>query len=186
MKLVLVLTCAVFMSCGRSQDSQSNLDGYRDDHGSRYDGEYEVKLEENNRFPIRPDQSLTPGSLCQRASEHRYPERVRYCNRDVDSDVKAGIFVTYDRELGYQTAKMQRSQFKIDHLIPLCLGGSNEVSNLWPQHHSVYDLTDPLEPFMCERLARGQIRQADAVRLIIEIKQAPETTPQRMREIERM
>jgi hypothetical protein len=79
---------------------------------------------------------------------------------------------------------MERTTFKIDHLIPLCLGGSNDTDNLWPQHESIYQNTDPLEPFLCEVLASGRIKQLEAVELILTIKQNPFTAPEELRKLE--
>ena len=117
-------------------------------------------------FPKGPDAQMTPGDLCTKPTERRYPERIAYCARDVASDLKKQIFTDYDVKLGYNTTKMDRQQFKIDHFIPLCMGGSNEKSNLWPQHVSVYTVTDPIEPLACEKMAEGRLSQADAIVLV--------------------
>ena len=114
-------------------------------------------------FPKGPDATMTPGSLCTHPTEHRYPERIAYCARNVMSDLKKQIFQDYDQKLGYQTQQMDRQQFKIDHYIPLCAGGSNEKDNLWPQHVSVYTITDPVEPLICDKMAQGRLSQADAI-----------------------
>jgi hypothetical protein len=34
---------------------------------------------------------------------------------------------------GYGITSYQRGDYKVDHLIPLALGGSNSILNLWPQ-----------------------------------------------------
>lgn len=130
------------------------------------------------RFPEMPDDRLTPGSTCATPDAHRYPEQVPYCNRDVSGDTKRGIFQTYDEQLGYQTRQMNRADFKIDHLIPLCAGGSNEVSNLWPQHVSIYNLTDGVEQIACQLMAEGKMSQQEAISRILEMKHHPETGPQ--------
>ncbi|MES2963394.1 MAG: hypothetical protein V4760_05855 [Bdellovibrionota bacterium] len=117
-------------------------------------------------FPSGPDQRLTPGSLCSHPSEHRYPERIAYCQRNVESQLKRDIFREYDSELGFKTRSMDRQSFKIDHYIPLCMGGSNDRDNLWPQHVSVYTLTDPMEGLACEKMAEGSLEQDRAIELI--------------------
>ena len=89
----------------------------------------------------------------------------------------------YDHDLGFHTTEMERMSFKIDHHIPLCMGGSNEQNNLWPQHSSVYQLTDPLEPLLCNIMSAGKIQQAEAVRIIHEVKQDPNTTDARIQEL---
>ena len=121
-------------------------------------------------YPRGPELETTPGSLCQRGTTFRYPEHVRYCDRDVDSKLKNEIIQDYDRRLGYSIRSMPRGQFKIDHFIPLCAGGSNDRDNLWPQHKTVYNVTDPLEPLVCQKMASGRLKQADAVRMVREAK----------------
>ncbi|MBC7537554.1 MAG: hypothetical protein H7281_01940 [Bacteriovorax sp.] len=65
---------------------------------------------------------------------------------------------------------MDRKDFKIDHLIPLCAGGANSTENLWPQHKTVYEITDPLKPVLCQKMQAGKLLQVDAVKLIIQAK----------------
>ncbi len=121
-------------------------------------------------FPTGPELSETPGKLCDTPSKYRYPENIAYCDRDVSWETKEAIIHEYDEKFSYSIAKMPRGEFKIDHLIPLCAGGSNDVSNLWPQHKTVYIITDPLEPVICSKMAQGRLKQKDAVNLIIEAK----------------
>lgn len=121
-------------------------------------------------FPQGPNPVLTPGALCQGGRTFRYPERIPYCDRKVDKKTKDDVIKEYDEELGYSVRSMPRGEFKIDHFIPLCAGGSNTPDNLWPQHQSVYAYTDALEPLICEKMAQGRLRQAEAVQLIREAK----------------
>lgn len=116
-------------------------------------------------FPKGPDANLTPGALCTRPTAHRYPEGINYCERNVDSSTKKDIFIQYD-QIGFRTRSMNRMDFKIDHYIPLCMGGANDETNLWPQHKSIYAITDPLEPVLCDKMAQGKLLQKDAVRMI--------------------
>ncbi len=120
-------------------------------------------------FPKGPESDLTPGSLCDRPDEYRYSERVPYCERDVDSSLKADVFKEYRNE-GYRLDPKKRQDYKIDHLIPLCAGGSNREDNLWPQHVTIYTQTDPLESVGCEKLKAGKIKQAVLVKMILEAK----------------
>ncbi len=122
------------------------------------------------QFPKSPQPSLTPGTLCKSPSRLRYPEKVPYCERDVDGETKDSVVQRYDATFGYQVGRIGRHKFKIDHYIPLCMGGSNEPSNLWPQHPTVYEITDPLEPVLCQKMAEGRLKQAEAIRLIKQAK----------------
>ena len=137
-------------------------------------------------FPQSPDPELTPGSLCQRHSELRYPERIPYCNRSVGKGLKQDIIETYDDRLGYEVGEMNRGEFKIDHYIPLCMGGSNVSDNLWPQHRTVYTLTDPLEQIACDKMAQGRLRQAEAVELIKRAKANPPEAPEITKQVREM
>ncbi len=128
-------------------------------------------------FPKGPDATLTPGALCAHPDQYRYPEKIKYCERDVSTGEKAAIFQKYD-QLGYRTRSMKRQAFKIDHYIPLCAGGSNESRNLWPQHQSVYEITDKLEALICEKMAAGRLRQKDAVALIMQAKNNLDEVPE--------
>ncbi len=120
-------------------------------------------------YPTGPVASLTPGRLCDRPDTYRYAERVPYCNRDVNPMLKEMIFRKY-RELGYRLDPSRREDFKIDHFVPLCAGGSNEEDNLWPQHISIFSQTDTLESLGCEKLKLGKIKHAQLVQLIVAAK----------------
>ncbi len=135
-------------------------------------------------FPESPDPVATPGDLCDKPDSYRYPERIPYCERDVDSRLKRDV-AHYDQELGYEIQRVGRANFKIDHLIPLCMGGSNDEENLWPQHKSIYELTDPLEPALCEQMAAGRMRQAEAVALILQAKKDPRKAPALLKSLSR-
>lgn len=135
-------------------------------------------------YPENPDPKVTPGSFCKHPDQRRYPERIAYCRRDVSKSEKWEVINTYNRVLGYDIKREDRSQFKIDHLIPLCAGGSNEKDNLWPQHMSVYEITDPLEGVACEKMARGRLLQQRAVELIRRAKMHLDEAPAILEELE--
>ncbi|MBL7714470.1 MAG: hypothetical protein JNL01_03315 [Bdellovibrionales bacterium] len=126
-----------------------------------------------NDYPDTPDSRLTPGALCKSGSEIRYPEKIRYCSRNVSSATKANVMSAYDSQLGFQVNNRDRREFKIDHYIPLCAGGSNDASNLWPQHESIYKNTDPLESLVCQKMSDGKLLQKDAVAFIKKAKADP-------------
>jgi hypothetical protein len=122
------------------------------------------------RFPRTPNLEHTPGKLCTTNDKVRYPEKINYCERNVDVYMKEDVIRIYDQELGFRIKTMSRGEFKIDHLIPLCAGGANDELNLWPQHRSVYKITDPIEPLVCQKMAEGKLSQKDAVEMIIYAK----------------
>jgi hypothetical protein len=124
----------------------------------------------SQQFPTRPDPALTPGQLCQVADSYRYPEKIKYCERKVSTDEKQRIIATYDAKHQFGIRFQDRQQYKIDHYIPLCMGGSNDRLNLWPQHQSIYKRTDPLEQLLCEKMKMGRLKQEAAVNLIRKAK----------------
>lgn len=140
--------------------------------------------QQNREFPIGPDHSTTPGEVCKNPDSYRYPEKIPYCSRKVDTSTKWKVIERYNTELGYHIDPKERSSYKIDHLIPLCMGGSNTESNLWPQHKSVYAITDPLEGPACEKMAAGKLLQKRAIELIREAKDNLDRAPAILKEIQ--
>ena len=136
-------------------------------------------------FPEVPVDELTPGSLCNRPVEYRYPEGIAYCGRDVDRELKEEVIQEY-RERGFQIPASKRSFFKIDHFIPLCAGGSNEMENLWPQHRSIYKITDELEAVGCLKLQQAKIAQDKLVELIKLAKRNLNKTSEILRQLKNL
>ncbi len=79
-----------------------------------------------------PDPKYTPGATFSHLTEKElcvpgYTSTVR----NVPDKVARQVFVNYGIESQYLTK--QRANYEVDHFISLELGGSNDVSNLWPQ-----------------------------------------------------
>jgi hypothetical protein len=79
--------------------------------------------------PILPDPRLTPGDVFDVTATDLctpgYTKRVR----NVPPSVKAQAY----REYGI--TEHHAGDFEVDHLVPLELGGSNSLKNLWPQSY---------------------------------------------------
>lgn len=117
-------------------------------------------------FPDGPDLRKTPGALCENSATYRYPAHIKYCKRNVESKLKNRIIAEYDQEFGFDIQKMPRGDFKIDHFIPLSIGGSNDESNLWPQHKSVYEYSDRIESQVANLIAADRITQDAAIEAV--------------------
>lgn len=139
-----------------------------------------------DKFPKMPNETMTPGDLCTDSPNHRYPENIVYCERNVDSQLKNQIIKMYDEQFGYQIRQMNRGDFKIDHFIPLSIGGSNSIKNLWPQHKSVYTVTDELEHLLFQKISEGRIKQEEAIRVIREGKTNLDRVPELVHYVEAM
>ena len=137
-----------------------------------------------NPYPRSPDPRLTPGALCTQATTYRYPERIAYCERDVNTYTKELVFQSY-RKLGFSLSG-DRGEYKVDHFIPLCLGGANDESNLWPQYYTISERTDPVEPLACEVLARGKMKQKDLVELVRPAKMDLSQVPAVLKQLQRL
>jgi hypothetical protein len=150
MRMTIALAFMVLTACGQPTDPSSS-------------SELAAGKSLQSLYPTSPHESLTPGMTCQNPDEYRYPEQIAYCNRSVSTGTKNRVIKIYDARFQYSVGNMPRNAFKIDHYIPLCMGGDNDESNLWPQHKSVYEITDALEQKLCMLLERAVISQAAAI-----------------------
>jgi len=85
-----------------------------------------------------PDSSITPGAafdpqvtldvLCQSG----YTKTVRH----VTESEKAQVFANYGLSGNYDGYCAGSEGCEVDHLIALEIGGSNDISNLWPQSYT--------------------------------------------------
>jgi hypothetical protein len=97
-----------------------------------------------------PNPKLTPGRIAKR-----------------DKD-KQGVTVAMEQKVfaRYHLPWSRRAEFKIDHLIPVELGGADSVDNLWPQSVRAKpygaDRKELLTEVLLERIAKGQITLAQA------------------------
>jgi hypothetical protein len=114
-------------------------------------------------FDIRPNPNLTGGSVridghdvtatCGHSKEHRAP--MSHARRDE-------LLTHYGLPSG------THPDYQIDHLIPLCLCGGDDLSNLWPQPRRSIEpkwnaeAKDRLERLMCDMVCAGQLDIAAA------------------------
>jgi hypothetical protein len=78
--------------------------------------------------PILPDPKLTPGdTLPVTTDEVCEPGYSKFVRRYIDGRTKALVY----REYGLENH--QPGAYEIDHLVAIALGGSNAITNLWPQ-----------------------------------------------------
>ncbi|HEY5548771.1 MAG TPA: HNH endonuclease signature motif containing protein [Coriobacteriia bacterium] len=79
--------------------------------------------------------------------------------RDVPASEKSQVFAEYD--LSYP---QPAGAYECDHFIPLCLGGSNSIKNLWPEPAPQYHWKDGLEVHLWHEVQAGtlSLEQAQA------------------------
>jgi hypothetical protein len=109
-----------------------------------------------SRWGSRPPRSVTPGAgrlslaaICPNVStalEARRPSTA----------VKDEVYAEYGIAPG------QRHRYRIDHLVPLELDGTNSIRNLWPQLIGASRAKDRLEDTLHSMVCAGQITLAGA------------------------
>jgi hypothetical protein len=114
--------------------------------------------------PIVPDQQLTPGDTFDVTAEDLcvpgYSKKVR----NVPGETKREVY----REYGITSHGS--GDYEVDHLIPLELGGSNSMKNLWPESHRTSPWNargkDRLEGKLHELVCDGKIDLKNAQQAI--------------------
>jgi hypothetical protein len=110
--------------------------------------------------PLLPDTNLTPGDVVtnvpiQTLMQHGYTATKGI--RSVSGKVHKAVFVRYN------IADVP-GHYEVDHLISLELGGSNSISNLWPQSYVTMPwnahVKDKLENYLARRV-REELRTND-------------------------
>jgi hypothetical protein len=102
-----------------------------------------------------PDAKLTPGVVDTNVTAEmlRHPAYIKAA-RNVPESEKKEVFRRYG--IDYST----RALYEVDHLVPLCLSGKNDIENLWPQ---LYDglwsarLKDRLEVHLHQQVNKGTL-----------------------------
>ena len=112
----------------------------------------------------QPDAKFTPGSTCSEDDpnfqEYRYPAHVAYCKRNVSTAEKQKIANHYG------VPKKDWPKYEFDHLIPLNAGGSDDITNIWPQPLDEAKLKDVVEQDVYNKLKDGEIDQEQAIQEI--------------------
>ena len=112
-----------------------------------------------------PNRSITPGSVRDHVvSDVCTPDYARHA-RHVTLEERHDVFARY------HVPYALHSQYELDHLIPLEIGGSNRESNLWPQPRSgewSSRRKDRLENRLHDLVCRGGLPIVAAQRAIAE------------------
>lgn len=102
-----------------------------------------------------PDAACTPGAIFPDATVNQicqsgYASSVR----NVPTSVKNQVYAEYGITTHYT------GQYEVDHLVSLELGGSNDISNLWPEAASPtpgFHQKDQVENYMHDQVCSGKV-----------------------------
>jgi hypothetical protein len=84
-------------------------------------------------LPLRPDPSLTPGEVMTTDVSAICTPGYTRSVRHVDEWTRAEVYRRYGMEMSGRHDGRGAGRTVVDHLVPLELGGSNDLRNLWPQ-----------------------------------------------------
>lgn len=112
--------------------------------------------------PLRPDPVLTPGDIVTDDASVVCARGYAAGARNVSAATKRAVFAAYHIA--------PSGDYEIDHLISLELGGSNDVSNLWPESYRTAPWNartkDRLENVLHRQVCRGRMSLRAAQDLI--------------------
>lgn len=112
-------------------------------------------------YPLVPP---VPGSLCSvddpDFKEIRYPEQIPICYRNVPTWKK--------NEICSRDGVEDRTNYTVDHIIPLSTQGNNSYSNLWCQHKSLNVTHEEYTTYI--KLREGEITAEEAIQHILDLK----------------
>ncbi|HEX9012991.1 MAG TPA: HNH endonuclease signature motif containing protein [Anaerolineaceae bacterium] len=111
-----------------------------------------------------PDRACTPGDIMPNAT------KAEICQSGYASSVRN--VTTQEKDAVYSEygiASHTSGEYEVDHLVSLELGGSNDISNLWPEAASPtpgFHQKDEVENYVHEQVCSGAISLADAQKQI--------------------
>jgi hypothetical protein len=113
---------------------------------------------------VLPDSDCTPGAVFLDVTKDQictpgYSQSVR----DVPDSEKKQVYAEYG------IATHFTGEYEVDHLISLELGGSNNISNLWPEAaepHPGFHEKDQVENYLHREVCNGQMALRDAQKII--------------------
>lgn len=118
--------------------------------------------QQTNYSEFQPNPQLTPGAVNPALTDDvlRSPGFTTKDYRDVPESIKKQVYAEY-----HMDPKKAPCPCEVDHFLSLEIGGSNDITNLWPQPYSgkwnAHD-KDKLEDLLGANVRKGLMSGADA------------------------
>lgn len=112
---------------------------------------------------IYPNRTMTPGAIMSSNITEICVTGYSDSVRNVSNSMRDAVYTEYKLSTNQPTGA-----FEIDHLVPLSIGGSNDITNLWPQPAEPrpgYKEKDVLENYYHRQVCAGKmdLREAQAM-----------------------
>ena len=115
--------------------------------------------------------SVFPDVAARQVCTPGYSTQVRNVPQSVKDDVYAA----------YGIASHEPGQYEVDHLVPLELGGSNDIANLWPEAANPrpgFHEKDQVEDYLHEQVCSGSLPLQEAqARIAHDLADKPKIEP---------
>lgn len=107
-------------------------------------------------FPTRPDSTFTPGIAWT-------SDAIKACVRPLPPRPSRGewLALKYAAMQRYGVSWHRRNEVQLDHRIPRCIAGSDDLRNLWPEAWSQASRKDVLEEAICHQVCSGAMTLRD-------------------------
>jgi len=109
---------------------------------------------------LLPDRACTPGAV-ETTDLHVICDSPTRGRRNVSRELRRAVFVAYGLP-----PREPPGGYEVDHLIPLELGGSNDLANLWPEAAPGFHDKDRLENELHRSVCKGTMSLDEAQRAI--------------------
>jgi len=118
-----------------------------------------------------PNGTRTPGAIATTSIGAVCRSGLRACCSHVPYRVCDAVYTAYGIPRGRRTPSGgyvgPRRGYVIDHLVPLELGGANDVPNLWRQPHNEARAKDRVEDELHDAVCNGRMRLVDEQQRIV-------------------
>lgn len=158
--IVLMLACSLSAGTATPASSPTDSNSPTSDGAQAPNWGQRTKTTGCQAVGVLPDPACTPGDILPEATKAKicvsgYSTTVR----DVPESEKQAVY----KEYGIKTHTS--GEYEVDHFVSLELGGSNDISNLWPEPAAPkpgFHEKDKVENYLHDQVCSGAMTLKDA------------------------